>query len=180
MYIVFIIISESMYPKKKRISFSLPFKLRFLQQIDSRDASDAPETLENLFIRKENSATREFNSIRYILDTFHRHVHLELRLITHELTVMFGIHMVMQTIAFNILTVQLIKEIYNIIMKFNITSTYQTVINIFGSYIWITINVVKMIVFNLLCEEINGKVSPRSFQNFRKCMRRDNYVFSCC
>ncbi|KAH0947028.1 Gr23 [Eciton burchellii] len=87
------------------------------------------------------------------------HVHLELRLITHELTVMFGIHMVMQTIAFNILTVQLIKEIYNIIMKFNITSTYQTVINIFGSYIWITINVVKMIVFNLLCEEINGKAN---------------------
>jgi len=124
-------------------------------------ALDILEILENLFIRKKNSATRGFNSIRYILDAFRRHVHLELRLITHELTVMFGIHMVMQTIVFNILIAELIKGIYNTIMSINITSTYQAAINIFDFYIWIIINVVKMIVFNLLCEEINDKVSQK-------------------
>jgi len=79
----------------------------------------------------------------------------------------FGIHMVMQTIIFNILTMQLIKEIYNIIMSFNVVPTYQAAINIFSSHVWITINVVKMIVFNLLCEEISGKVSfPEVFRIF--------------
>jgi len=174
MHIVFIVVVSKPWCTQNNANFFFPsFQIVFLTT--NQFALDILETLENLFIRKKNSATRGFNSIRYILDAFRRHVHLELRLITHELTVMFGIHMVMQTIVFNILVAELIKEIYNTIMSINVTSTYQAAINIFDFYIWIIINVVKMIVFNLLCEEINDKVSLRSFQNFRKCIWHDNY-----
>ncbi|EZA58582.1 hypothetical protein X777_14744 [Ooceraea biroi] len=83
------------------------------------------------------------------------HVHLELCVITRELTKIFGWHMVMQALAFNVITAQLIKDAYNAIIYSN--SKYEMAIDLFVNYIWIITSIIKMIFCNCVCENVCSK-----------------------
>ncbi|EZA58584.1 hypothetical protein X777_14746 [Ooceraea biroi] len=83
------------------------------------------------------------------------HVHLELCVITRELTRIFGMHMVMQTLVFNVITAQIVNDIYNTMIHSN--SNYEMALILFVHYIWIVTNIIKMIVFNCVCEKVCSK-----------------------
>jgi uncharacterized YccA/Bax inhibitor family protein len=96
------------------------------------------------------------NKLIHIFDAFFRQIHLELRLITRELTKIFGVHMVMQATAFVVFTAQLVNDIYTDMI--HSSSIYEKTLGLFISYIWITMNTMKMIIFNCICEEVRNKV----------------------
>lgn len=64
--------------------------------------------------------------------------------------------MVLQVIIFLVYTIELIYEFYDAMI--NVKSTYELAINISDTYVWATINFVKMIVFNYICEGLCSKV----------------------
>lgn len=91
-------------------------------------------------------------------NAFCRHIHRELCSISNELNTIFGLQMLMQTIVFQLFTIQLIYEFYKYdLVTINDTSTYSA-INFLNTYFWATVIIVKMIVFNYICEELCTKV----------------------
>lgn len=66
--------------------------------------------------------------------------------------------MILQVIIFRAYTILLIYEFYETIMTGSVKATYKLAINIFDTYVWSTINIAKMIVFNYTCEELTTKV----------------------
>lgn len=94
----------------------------------------------------------------HLSDTFHRYIHLELCSISRELNTIFGLQMVMQAVAFDVFTVQIIYECYAMMTVLYNDFTYGKLIDFSGIYLWITFNTVKMIVFNYICEGVCTKV----------------------
>jgi len=66
--------------------------------------------------------------------------------------------MVMQAVAFHVFTVQIIYECYVIMTMIYEDFKYENLIDLFGIYLWITINIIKMIIFNYICEKVCIKV----------------------
>lgn len=90
---------------------------------------------------------------------FCRHVHHELCSISCELTRIFGLQMILQTIVIQLYTIQLIFEFYeyNMVTKIN-NNTYKLTINSINTYVWFTVIIAKMIIFNYICEGLCTQV----------------------
>lgn len=67
--------------------------------------------------------------------------------------------MVMQTVIFQVFAIQLIYEFYeyDLVTKISDTPTLAA-INFLNTYAWAVVIIVKMIVFNYICEELCTKV----------------------
>ncbi|KAL6422637.1 hypothetical protein ACFW04_010697 [Cataglyphis niger] len=94
------------------------------------------------------------------------HIHRELCSISHELNTIFGLQMVMQTVIFQVYVIQLIYEFYeyDLVTKISDTPTLAA-INFLNTYAWAVVIIVKMIVFNYICEGLCTK-------KFRICLKR--------
>lgn len=66
--------------------------------------------------------------------------------------------MVMQAVAFYVFTVQIIYECYVTMMILYNNFTYEKLTDFSCIYFWITISMIKMIIFNNICEKIYIKV----------------------
>lgn len=88
-----------------------------------------------------------------------RHIHHELCSISCKLTSIFGLQMIMQAIVIQLYTIQLIFEFYeyNIVTRIS-DNTYKLTINFLNTYVWATIIIVKMIIFNYICEGLCTQV----------------------
>lgn len=64
----------------------------------------------------------------------------------------------MQTAAFQIFTVQLIIELYTEFKSLNSETAYVVICDVFVSFIWAVTNIIKMLIFNHICEQICIKV----------------------
>jgi len=68
--------------------------------------------------------------------------------------------MMMQAMAFVIFTAQLVNDIYTDMI--HSSSSYEKVLGLSTSYIWIITNIMKMIIFNYICEKVCNKVHTRT------------------
>ncbi|KAH0947039.1 Gr24 [Eciton burchellii] len=119
-----------------------------LTQQDTRQTKNTWATSSSPLVRRHIGTPKRIISILM-------QVHLELRLITRELTKIFGVHMVMQAMAFVVFTAQLVNDIYTDMI--HSSSIYEKTLGLFISYIWIITNTMKMIIFNCICEEVRNK-----------------------
>lgn len=65
--------------------------------------------------------------------------------------------MLMQAMAFNVFTCQLVNEFYNIMVENN-SNKYKMTISFVITSAWIITNIIKMIIFNWICERVCNKV----------------------
>ncbi|XP_029665570.1 uncharacterized protein LOC115236970 [Formica exsecta] len=132
-----------------------------LTELKKRQVRRAWATSTLSLMSRHMAGTETSNRIIWIL----MHIHRELCSITNQLNTIFGLQMLMQTIVFQLFTIQLIYEFYKYdLVTINDTSTYSA-INFLNTYFWATVIIVKMIVFNYICEELCTK-------KFRTCLKR--------
>lgn len=96
---------------------------------------------------------------KYSSNAFCRHVHRELCSISCELTRIFGLQMILQIIVIQLYTIQLIFEFYefNVVTQIS-DNTYKLTINFLNTYAWSTVIIIKMIIFNHICEGLCTQV----------------------
>ena len=66
--------------------------------------------------------------------------------------------MVMQAIAFHVFTVQLVNEFYHTVTRLNSDTPNGVRVHIFIIFVWATTGIIKMIIFNYICEKVCTKV----------------------
>lgn len=66
--------------------------------------------------------------------------------------------MIMQTAMIHILAIQLIVQFYDIIVMINMYTKYEIIIDILILFTWSTSNIIKIVIFNYVCEKICTKV----------------------
>ncbi|KAM0734579.1 hypothetical protein ACS0PU_011398 [Formica fusca] len=130
-----------------------------LTELKKRQVRRAWATSTLPLMSRHMAGTETSNRIIWIL----MHIHRELCSISNELNTIFGLQMLMQTIVFQVFTIQLIYEFYKYdLVTINDTSTYSA-INFLNTYFWATVTIVKMIVFNYICEELCTKANRTEF-----------------
>ncbi|KAM0734580.1 hypothetical protein ACS0PU_011399 [Formica fusca] len=105
--------------------------------------------------RRHMASTETTKQLVWIL----MHIHLELSSISRELNTIFGFHMAIQTTTIQIATIQLAIAFYKAVMVISTYSTFLMTINILLTLIWAITNIIKIIIFNCVCEGICTKAN---------------------
>ncbi|XP_067207058.1 uncharacterized protein [Linepithema humile] len=129
--------------------------IQALIQKKKRYVRQAWATFTSSLIHRHMAGTEISQQIIWIL----MHIHLELCSISQDLNMIFGLQMLMQAIAFHVFTVQLVNEFYHTVTMLNYDTPNGIRIHIFIIFVWAITGIIKMVVFNYICETICNKAN---------------------